>query len=146
MEVSAMSLSARDQQALNSMEHRLAPADPRLASLLATFTRLADGEALPAREKIRAGGQRITRPLLGLPHRGRAATSRRSDWLRAWPWLWLALSIALIASALVSGHGHGRGLCPQWALLRASACTGQAAPGWHSVGEPQPSAAVPATH
>jgi hypothetical protein len=140
MEVPAMSLSTREQQALDSMEHALAADDPGLASLLATFTRLADGEALPAREKIQAGGQQIARPLLHLPYRGLAATSRRSGWLQAWPWLWLVLVIALIASALLADHGHSRGLCTPWALPWASACTAQAAAPavWHSVGEPQP--------
>jgi hypothetical protein len=48
-----MSLSAWEQQALDSIEDELAGADPKLASLLATFARLASGEEMPVREKIR---------------------------------------------------------------------------------------------
>jgi pimeloyl-ACP methyl ester carboxylesterase len=40
MEAAVMSLSAREQQALDSIEDGLSGADPKLASLLATFTRL----------------------------------------------------------------------------------------------------------
>jgi len=47
-----MSLSAREQQALDSIGDELAGADPKLASLLATFARLASGEEMPVREKI----------------------------------------------------------------------------------------------
>lgn len=50
-----MSLSAREQQALDSITDRLAGSDPELAALLTGFTRLASGEEMPPREKIRAG-------------------------------------------------------------------------------------------
>lgn len=53
-----MSLSPREQQILHSIEGELARCDLRLTSLLATFTRLTAGEALPARENI------LARPLL----------------------------------------------------------------------------------
>lgn len=39
-----MCLSARDRRALDSLEDQLAGSDPRLASLMATFTRLVSGE------------------------------------------------------------------------------------------------------
>lgn len=39
-----MSLNAREQHTLNSMERQLAGSDPKLASLMATFTRLVSGE------------------------------------------------------------------------------------------------------
>jgi hypothetical protein len=57
MEVAVMSLRAREQQALDSIEDGLSGADPKLASLLATFARLTAGEEMPVPEKIRAGGQ-----------------------------------------------------------------------------------------
>jgi hypothetical protein len=47
-----MSLSAREQQALDSIEDELAGSDPKLASLLATFAGHASGQEMPAREKI----------------------------------------------------------------------------------------------
>ena len=124
-----MGLSAGEQQALDSIEDGLAGSDPKLASLLATFTRLTAGEALPAREKIRAcsrrpgrsrryhcpdpGSRRVRRPRKGL------------RWQLAWPLLWLVVSVALIAVALIAGNsgGNGNGACWAWAV---SACAGQA--------------------
>src|SRR5260370_15618238 len=47
-----MSLSAWEQQSLDSIEDELAGSDPKLASLLATFARHASGEEMPVREKI----------------------------------------------------------------------------------------------
>ena len=47
-----MSLSGRERQALDSIEVRLTSSDPKLASLLAMFSRLAVDEEMPAREKI----------------------------------------------------------------------------------------------
>ena len=44
-----MGLSAREQQALRSIEGGLTVSAPRLASRLAVFTRLTAGEAFPAR-------------------------------------------------------------------------------------------------
>jgi len=49
-----MSLSAHEQQALDSIGDDLSVSDPELASLLATFTRLTAGEDMPAREKTQA--------------------------------------------------------------------------------------------
>jgi hypothetical protein len=49
-----MSLSAWEQQILDSMKDRLADSDPQLVALLTTYAQLASGEEMPAREKIRA--------------------------------------------------------------------------------------------
>jgi len=51
-----MSLTEPETQALGSIADGLAGADPRLASMLAIFTRLAAGEEMPARENTRALG------------------------------------------------------------------------------------------
>ena len=48
-----MSLTQPETQALGAIADGLAGADPRLASMLTIFTRLAAGEEMPAREKIR---------------------------------------------------------------------------------------------
>ena len=48
-----MSLNERETQALGSIEDGLAGSDPRLASMLNIFSRLAAGEEMPVREKIR---------------------------------------------------------------------------------------------
>lgn len=47
-----MSLTARERHTLHTIEAGLACSDPALASLAARFTRLASGEAMPARERI----------------------------------------------------------------------------------------------
>jgi len=52
LEVQLMSLSARERQASDSIDVRLTSSDPKLASLLAIFARLASDEEMPAREKI----------------------------------------------------------------------------------------------
>ncbi len=48
-----MSLSASEQQALDSIEATLTSADHKLVSLLATFARLASGEEMLVRERVR---------------------------------------------------------------------------------------------
>src|SRR5215472_6270080 len=47
-----MSLNEPERQALGSIEDGLAGVDPRLASMLNIFSRLAAGEEMPLREKI----------------------------------------------------------------------------------------------
>src|SRR5260370_14012503 len=47
-----MSIGAWEKQALDSIADGLAGSAPDLASLLAIFSRLASGEAMPAREKL----------------------------------------------------------------------------------------------
>src|SRR5215471_16593360 len=63
-----MSLNQLETQALGSIADGLAGADPRLASMLTIFTRLAAGEEMPAREKTRA---RRRRPAALRPRRAR---------------------------------------------------------------------------
>jgi len=55
-----MSLTQPETQALGSIADGLAGADPRLASMLTIFSRLAAGEDMPAREKTRARCRRLT--------------------------------------------------------------------------------------
>lgn len=114
-----MSLSAREQQALDSIEDGLAGSDPQLASLLATFTRLTSGEQMPVREKIRLGRPRATRRLLCNKRRRclntlcwhAPRTGQRLAWQRAMLVLWLIVSIALVAVALSVSRGSGKGTC-----------------------------------
>ena len=56
-----MSLSAWEQDALDSIKNGLADADPALVARLAMFTRLASGEDMPVREKIQAVKQQVAR-------------------------------------------------------------------------------------
>ena len=113
-----MSLSAREQQALDCIEDELAGSDPKLAWLLATFARYASGEELPVRDNIpnlalRRGNVRWPARRL-FPRLGLQQTMLL---------LWLTVTIALIAVALVLNRDSRNGLCLEsWAV----ACTQQA--------------------
>jgi hypothetical protein len=63
-----MSLNQLETQALGSIADGLAGSDPRLASMLTIFSRLAAGEEMPAREKTRV---RRARPAARRPRRAR---------------------------------------------------------------------------
>ena len=129
-----MSLSAREQQALHSIENGLCGADPVLASLLAIFTRLTAGEEMPVPEKIRAGGRSATR-LWRRPrrHRRRGTVCRARVPTGLAPGLaaaglWLLISVTMIAVALAlgrgDGNGNGNGTCmvPWGTVSWAAAC------------------------
>jgi Protein of unknown function (DUF3040) len=119
-----VSLSAWEQQALDSIGDRLAGSDPGLAALLATFARLESDEEMPAGEKIMAGPGPVRRR----PRRG----ARRACHLRPYQaalLLWLLITAALIAVAVALSNGGGKVTCSQsWSAV----CTQSApAPGWH---------------
>jgi hypothetical protein len=133
MEVTVMSLSPKEQQALASIEDGLAGSDPKLASLLVTFARFASDEEMPVREKIRAIRHRATRR----PHRnqsqyrGNARRDVRRVCLRlGWPQtmlllLWLAVTIALVAVALILNRDSRNGTCTEsWPMVCAQQVPG----------------------
>lgn len=134
-----MSLSTREQQALDSIAYGLAGSDPKLASRLAIFTRLTSGEEMPAREKIRADGWRaVGRPRPSSQHPGRGNVGRHMRsvprWLRwplALPLLWLTTAIALIAAGIILSGG-GQGSCARsWPLTCGShGCRRSASSPW----------------
>ena len=103
-----MSLSARDQQALDAIEDALTSSDPRRTSMLAQFSRLAAGADMPAGERIR--GRR----------RDGARARDRSRWHPGWAVksvaLWLAISVALVVTALAIRHTGGSRSCASWAV------------------------------
>ncbi|MGH3190402.1 MAG: hypothetical protein ACRDPY_27325 [Streptosporangiaceae bacterium] len=108
-----MSLTVREQQALEGMASRLARSDPGLATKLAMFTQLTSGEAMPAREstQLARGSARGARRLyrrLGL--RGVAAL------------VWLLITFALIGIAVAfSGGGKSNGACTtSWPVVCAA--------------------------
>ena len=103
-----MSPAGWEHQALDSIQGALGHTDPKLASLLATFTRLASSDEMPAHEKVRS-------PLRHPPHRRRSL--RRAAVLT-----WLLTSIAMITVAVILSRG-GPAPCPQ----AHGICGGQAA-------------------
>ena len=110
-----MSPAGWEHQALDSIASALGGSDPKLASLLATFSRLASSEEMPPYEKVRS-------PLRHPPH-GRWPRPRRGKALhrhlgpqRAAVLIWLLASVALITVAAILSHG-GPPSCPQaWGI------------------------------
>lgn len=110
-----MSLSAREEQVLSFMEDGLARSDPRLASLLAIFTRLTSGEEMPVVEKIRAARRRGAQRSRRHSYRDMARRlSRRLGFRRTWMlWLFAVAAVALVAVGLIASRGGSRGPCIQ---------------------------------
>jgi hypothetical protein len=100
-----LSLNSRDRRALDMIEERLAASDTQLAAMLSAFSRLADGEAIPAREQIQADKQRARRS---------RADRRTRLGLQTIMAVWLLISSVLIAVAVVLSHGRGNTACPDW--------------------------------
>ena len=104
-----MSCTEAKTRARGSIADGLAGADPRLASMLAIFSRLAAGEDMPARGKTRArrGQAAALRPRRArrYPRRGTAVPQarRRSARLGSPPAmlvLWAVIAAALLTAAL----------------------------------------------
>jgi hypothetical protein len=97
-----MSLSAWEQQALDSIKDGLASSDPTLVARLSMFARLASGEEMPAREKIQVGSTALRPP---------PPVRRRLGLQGAALLLWLVTTIALIAVALVYSREGSHDTC-----------------------------------
>lgn len=113
-----MSLSGREQQALDTIKDRLSVSDPKLAALLATFTRLAAGEAMPACEKIRAGSRQAARRSRRTRHLRRGNVTRhplqmcqRLGFPKVALLLWLLITVTMIAAGVALSRSGGRGAC-----------------------------------
>ena len=86
-DVMMMSLNEPDSQALGCIEDGLACSDPRLASMLNIFSRLAAGEEVPAGERIRCGAGRRQPTVRAMPSGGRAGAQpsrKRAACTSAW--------------------------------------------------------------
>ena len=124
-----MSLSASEQQALDSIEATLTSSDPKLASLLAIFARLASGEEMPVRVRIyrrlqvTRGWQRNQR-CSRLDKAGRHMRSgfRSLGWRRAALMMCLLALAGLIAVSVINSHANHE----KCAHVRIAACVGQA--------------------
>jgi Protein of unknown function (DUF3040) len=116
-----MSLSTWEQRALDSIKDDLASCDPALVARLTVFTRLASGEAMPAREKIHVGSRRAVRRSRPGPRHTRRGY-QRPGLRQAVLLLWLVSTVAVIAIALACNHGGGQGTCTgSWATFCAGA-------------------------
>jgi len=115
-----MSLSAWEQQALESIKSGLAGSDPELMALLSAFNRLASGEEMPDREKTPAGSRRAFRRLRRARWRSTLYRARRRLGLHRiglLVLLWPLITAALIAVALVLNAGGNRGTCTETAAM-----------------------------
>ena len=105
-----MSLNQSETQTLGTIADGLAGSDPRLASMLDIFSRLAAGEEMPARAKTRVRrGRPPARPRRARrhPRRGTALPQVRRLYPRlgrqqAILLLWAATTAALLATALLA--------------------------------------------
>ena len=107
-----MSLSTQERRALHSIKDDISGSDPRLVSLLATFTRLTQHEEMPGHERIGTSGQphgpRRPRPGRYRRHAWRARMlSQPSTLQRAGLLLWLVITICLVAVALTVNRNGG---------------------------------------
>jgi hypothetical protein len=121
MEVAVMSLTAREQQALDGIENRLAGSDPRLAALLATFTRLTSDDGMPACEEVRQD-VRWTRQVF---RRARRLLAAYAGLDRTAALLWALIAIGMMAVAVVlSSRASGTACIRSWTAVSAtpSAC------------------------
>jgi hypothetical protein len=109
-----MSLSAREEQALECIADRLTGSDPGLAAMLGTFTRLTSGEEMPAREAVAEAqggshGHHLRHRGKRRPAGGPAARNHPSI-----PWLptvvLLIVGAVIVAVAGLTGGGSG-GAC-----------------------------------
>jgi hypothetical protein len=118
-----MSLSAWEQQALDSIKDGLAGSDPELAALLSAFNRLASDVEMPDREKIQAGSRRALRRLQRARRRaGVRRVCQRLGFQRPALLLWLLTTAVLIgAIALAINVGGGPVTCPRTMVM---ICTG----------------------
>jgi Protein of unknown function (DUF3040) len=98
-----MSLSAWEQQVLDSIRDGFAASDPQLTSLLSTFSQLASEEEMPVREPIRGDSRRAGR------------RSRRPQRHLGLQWgamlLWLVVTVTMIVVAVTMNRGTSPGNC-----------------------------------
>jgi hypothetical protein len=123
-----MSLSAWEQQVLNSIKDGLARSDPKLAALLSAFTRLTSGEEMPAAEKVPVNPRRALRRLRRARRRSslrRALQRRGSQPIKLLLWLLsLLIAAALITVALALGARDHSTTCVPEGLVCASPSPG----------------------
>lgn len=112
-----MSLTVREQQALEGLASRLARSDPVLAGKIAIFTRLTSGEAMPVREstQLARGPVRESTRLA----RGSRRLFQRLGVGAVAALLFLVIAVALIAVAVaVTGGAKSNGACPRsWSVI-----------------------------
>jgi hypothetical protein len=110
-----MSMSARDRQALSSIEDVLSESDPLLAAMLDEFSRRTAGAAMPAVERI--GGKWLR----GLTRRftRQRPRCRRAKWPPAVVVWWLVVCAVVAVELAVFNGGISR-QCPGLVALHCA--------------------------
>jgi hypothetical protein len=133
-----MSLTELERQALGSIEHGLAGSDPWLASMLNIFSRLALGEEMPVREKIRARRGRLAahRPRRARRHPRQGITlpqarrlCARLGWQQTMLLLWVVITAGLLAVALLLNTSGHNASCIQSIRTACSSSPSHSGPG-----------------
>jgi hypothetical protein len=110
-----MSPAGWEHQALESIQSALGHTDPKLASLLATFSRLASSDEMPTHEKVPSALRHPPHRRRSRPRRAKAPYRHRGL-QRAMILTWLITSIAVIIVAVILSRGgpagRTRGLRP----------------------------------
>ena len=125
-----MSISEREQETLESIREGLARSTPKLASMLAIFSRLTADEQMPVREPVRRAVRGLgtsAAVAAGLMGAGRARLRL------AGRWLWLVVAVALLALTLTLSHSLRSSPCP---VSRFTACAQAPAPAHPGVHRP----------
>jgi hypothetical protein len=120
-----MSLSAWEQQSLDTIKDRLTGSDPELAAMLITFTQLTAGEEMPARATLRARSRRAIQRSRRRAYRGRDQVGQAYLRVRSRYAVlaWLLVTMVMIGTAVALSHGGGQPACPGswWGAACASA-------------------------
>jgi hypothetical protein len=108
-----MSLSAWEQQSLDSIRDGLTGSDPELTALLTTFTRLTADEQMPVRATLRARSRRAIQRSRRRARRGRDRAGRAYQRLssRYAVLAWLVVTMVMIGTALTLSWGDSQPAC-----------------------------------
>lgn len=128
-----MSPDSWEKRALDSIRDRLAHSDPELTRLLTAFTKLASGEMMPVREKLRALSLRAihrSRRKRGRSRRGPARRfALRLGAERVALLLWLVITIGLITTAVGLSRSGSQSACiERWSGICAEAAPAHSPP------------------
>ena len=121
-----MSPDSWEKRALDSIRDRLAHSDPELARLLTAFTKLASGEKMPVREKLRALSLRAIHRSRRRRRRSRRGPARRFVLRlgaeRVALLLWLVITVGLITTAVSLSRSGSQSACiERWPGICAEA-------------------------
>jgi hypothetical protein len=133
MEGAVKSPDAWEQRALDSIKDGLTGSDPQLAALLATFTRLASGEAMPVREELPGrplrAVRRSRRKRRHSPRGPGRRFGRRLGVERLALLLWLLITVGLITTAVTLSRSGSQSACiERWPGICADAAPAHSAP------------------